>query len=120
MKWQGENRRRAPDKWIYITRVLAVAAWLCFIFALIVSFYAAPEKNYGLIRYHKLPIRDYWVTPLTDYLYYILWLSAASSIFCFVIDRFRNRRKSDNHHFNLALLLLVSGAWITYILLRIK
>ena len=120
MVWRGKERRKAPDIWVYLARFLAVGGWICFIFALIVSFYAAPEKNYGLVRYHQLPIRTSWLMPLADYLYLVLWFSAFSSLVCFIIDRFRNRRKNDNSHFNLILLFLVSVSWITYILFYVK
>jgi len=119
MIWRGKERRRAPDIWIYFARFLAVSGWICFIIALIVSFYAAPEKNYGLVRYYQLPIRSHWLMPLTNYLYLVLWFSAFCSMCCFIIDRFRNRRSTDNLHFNLVLLFLVSVSWITYIVIQV-
>jgi len=116
----NKNRRTHKDIWVYITRTLAIFGWLAFSLALLVSSYAAPDTNYGLDRYHEVDIRDYWLTPLTGYLYIILWISALSSYLCLLIDHFRNRRKSDNKHFNLILLLLISIAWLSYILIDIK
>ena len=115
-----KNRRTHRDVWVYITRTLAILGWLAFTLALLVSSYAAPETNYGLDRYHHEDIRSFWLTPLTGYLYIILWTSALSSYLCLLIDHFRNRRKSDNKHFNLILLMLISIAWLSYILIDLK
>ena len=109
------NRRQAPDKWIYISRFLAVTSWFFFIIALIVSFYAAPEEDYGLLRYKNIEIRDYWLKPLTGYLYISLWLSALISLICLVITNFRSRRAQDSKMFNLILLIITTTAWITYV-----
>ncbi len=115
-----ENRREHKDIWIIVTRVLAVVGWLAFTLALIVSSFAAPETDYGINRYRDLDTRGFWLAPLVGYVYIILWLSALSSYLCLLIDHFRNRRKSDNKHFNLILLMLISIAWLSYILTDIK
>lgn len=119
MKCPEPDRRIKQDIWIYIARGLATAGWLLFIFAFIMSYYAAPEANYGMYRYHNIEVRQFWLTPLTGYLYLILWFSALSSYACLLIDRYRSRRKTDSKHFNLILLLLISVAWISYILIKI-
>ena len=115
-----ENRRKAPDIWIYVARTLAIGGWLLFIVAFIVSYYAAPEVEYGMYRYHGLEVRKFWLTPLTGYLYIILWVSALSSYLCLIIEKYRSRRKTDSKNFNLLLLMIVSVAWITYILIKVS
>ncbi len=120
MKMSRNERRNAADVWTYILRVLAVVGWILFIFALYVSYYAAPESDYGLLRYHDIEIRKFWLAPLTGYLYIILWLSALSSYFCLILDKYRSRRKSDNMHFNHLLLLVVTIAWVSFILVQIS
>ena len=109
------NRLKEPDKWVYIARVLAIGGWIFFIFALVLSYYAAPDKDYGMLRYHNIEIRRNWLQPLTDYLYMVLWLSALSSLFYLFIQKYRRRRKTDNRHFNLWLLLVITIAWVVYI-----
>ena len=100
-------------------RFLAIVGWGLFIFALIVSYYAAPESDYGILRYHDIEIRKFWLTPLTGYLYIVLWLSALSSYFCLILDKYRSRRKSDSKHFNILLLLIITIAWVSFILVQI-
>jgi hypothetical protein len=66
-----KGRRKFIDFWFYLARILMLLSWMMFVFALVMSFYAAPEKNYGVLRYYELEIRQFWLTPLTGYLYLI-------------------------------------------------
>ncbi|ASP49382.1 hypothetical protein [Cognaticolwellia beringensis] len=120
MKNTKKERRSTADLWTYLLRVLAIVGWGLFVFALIVSYYAAPESDYGLLRYHDIEIRKFWLTPLTGYLYIVLWLSALSSYFCLILDKYRSRRKSDSKHFNILLLLVITISWVSFILVQIS
>ena len=113
------ERRKNQDRWAILLKVLAVVSWLLFTFALIMSYYAAPDPDYGVVRYHGLAVRKFWLTPLTGYLYIMLWLSALISYMSLILNRYRARRKTDNKHYNLWLLFFVSVAWIVYIMLEI-
>lgn len=109
------ERRKSPDILVNLARILVVLSWLTFIVALIVSFYAAPEEEYGLLRFHEIEVRQTWLMPLTNYLYGILWFSAASSFFCLILTAFRSRRKHDSKQFNIILLLVTIFSWVIYI-----
>jgi len=117
-----ENERRSKvDFWVVFSRVLAIVGWLLFIVALVVSFYAAPEIEYGIVRFHGLEVRKIWQPQLTNYLYATLWFSAFVSLAAVLINRFRARRMHDiNHNFNLILLLLITIAWVVYIYFDIQ
>ncbi|MCJ8321892.1 MAG: hypothetical protein MJK12_19815 [Colwellia sp.] len=115
-----EERRQTKDLWLYLMRGLAIIGWLLFIVAFGVAYYAAPEDQYGMYRYHGIEVRKFWLVPLTGYLYIVLWSSALSSYLCLFLDKYRSRRKSDNKHFNLILLMLISIAWISYILIDVQ
>ena len=110
------ERRVSEDTWFYVAKILAIAAWLMFLFAVVVSFYAAPEKNYGMLRFHDIEIRRFWLTPLTGYLYLVLWFSALASYFSLMIDKYRCRRHLDNPHVHLYILLAVNLFWLIVIL----
>jgi len=114
------NRRKSPDKWVFIVRILTLLSWLLFIVALCVSYYAAPEKDYGLLRYHEIEVRTYWLVELTGYLYKTLWLSAMVSFLSLIVHKFRSRRQSDSKNFNLVLLMAISIAWAIYILINLN
>jgi hypothetical protein len=115
-----KNRRRSTDIGVVLTRVLALSGWALFIFAIVMSYFAAPEQDYGLLRYRDIEIRQFWLTPLTGYLYLVLWVSALCSYFCLVLDHYRSRRKQDSKHFNLVLLLTITVAWVVYILVKLN
>lgn len=113
------ERRKAADKWFYVTRGLAISAWLLFLFALIMSYYAAPETNYGALRYKGIEIRQFWLTPLTGYLYIVLWFSALHSYLYLLVERFRTKRSNDKKLFSPMLLLAITLTWLVYLLLHI-
>jgi len=121
MKYEisGKERRNAADLWTYALRVLAILGWSLFVCAIIVSYYAAPDVDYGILRYHNIEIRKIWLTPLTGYLYIILLLSALSSYFCLIINNYRSRRKNDGKYFNILLLLVITIAWVSFIWLQL-
>ena len=101
-------------------RILALSGWILFIFAIVMSYYAAPDQDYGYLRFKGIEIRRFWLTPLTGYLYVVLWISALCSYFCLILDHYRSRRKRDSKHFNLVLLLTVTIAWVMYILVKLN
>lgn len=118
--WSGKDRRKTQDSWRLIARVLAIFGWVLFIVALIVSHYAAPDQDYGYMRYRNIDVRDSWLTPMTGYLYVILWLSSLFSFITILIDKFRGRRATDNIRFNAVLLLTITIAWSAYIVFHLS
>jgi len=110
------ERRITTDAWSSGKSVITVLSWLLFFVALIMSYYAVPEKDYGVLRYYDIEIRQFWLTPLTGYLYILLWLSALGSYLALMVDKYRSRRRSDNTHFNLWFLLGINLIWLVYIL----
>jgi magnesium-transporting ATPase (P-type) len=115
MMKNSTDRRKGPDFWVRLTQVLTIVGWLLFIVALIISYYAAPETNYGINRYHHIEVRSFWLYSYTRYLYFILWFNAALSFGCFIINSYRSKRAEDSKYFNLVLLFLVSISWFLYI-----
>ncbi|MCW8832867.1 MAG: hypothetical protein OQK09_08760 [Colwellia sp.] len=112
----SEERRISPDFWFYLAKSLSILSWVIFIFALVMSFYAAPEKSYGVARYYDLEIRRFWLTPLTGYLYLVIWASAAGSYTSLLIEKYRSRRNSDNPYHHLHFLLIINLIWMSTIL----
>ena len=117
---QGNNRRKGNDSWIIISRIFSIGSWLLFIIALIISSFAAPETQFGYLRYKGIEVRTTWLTPFAGYLYIMLWLSALSSYFCLLLNKIRARRKEDSKHYNLLLLMLITIAWGIYILFKLR
>ena len=116
--WQGNEQRQGKDKWIVTFQWLSLIGWVAFIVALIISFFAAPEKTYGITRYRGVVVRDYWSSPLTDYLYLLLWCTALFSFVSIILSHYRTRRATDNKYYNLLLLLVISLVWVLYITLN--
>jgi len=119
METEQKNRRKSSDKWIIIVRIFTLFSWLLFMLALSLSYYAAPESDFGFLRYQGISVRKFWLTPLTGYLYSSLWLSALCSYLCLIIAKYRSRRATDHKKFNLILLLVISVAWVLYIVIHL-
>ena len=120
MKYQGslsrKDRRKSADFWFYLARTLSASSWLAFLAAIYISYFVAPETNYGVLRYHDIEIRQFWLTPLTGYLYLIIWFSAAGSYAATLIDKYRSRRADDLPYYNLYILLVINLIWLSVIL----
>jgi len=115
-KTKIKERRQSLDFWFYLAQVLALLSWILFIFALVMSFYAAPEKSYGVLRYHDIEIRQFWLTPLTGYLYLVIWFSAAGSYASMLVEKYRSRRQNDYTHYHLYFVLSINVIWLSVIL----
>ncbi len=115
---QRKESRQSNDFWGNAKTITTLISWLLFLVALIMSYYAVPEKDYGVLRYYDIEIRKFWLTPLTGYLYILLWLSALGGYLALMIDKYRSRRCSDNPHFNLWFLLTINLVWLVYILIK--
>jgi len=111
-----KDRRKSIDFWFYLARVLTVCSWVAFFAAIIISYFVAPETNYGVLRYHGIEVRQFWLTPLTGYLYLVIWFSAAGIYSAMLIDKYRGRRRSDNTHYNAYFLLGFNLLWLSVIL----
>ena len=96
-----KERRKSKDFWILAKNVVSFGSWLAFLVALVMSYYIAPETDYGVLRYYNIEIRQFWLTPLTGYLYILLWLSALGSYIALLIVKYRSRRTTDYTHYNL-------------------
>ncbi|TMM44025.1 hypothetical protein [Colwellia ponticola] len=115
---QPIDRRKSTDFWHYTKTILALSSWLLFLIALVMSYYAAPDKDYGVLRYYGVEIRQFWLTPLTGYLYILLWLSAMGSYIALMTEKYRCRRLSDNPNYSLLFLLTINIAWLVYLLVQ--
>ncbi|GHE82706.1 hypothetical protein [Thalassotalea profundi] len=116
---QEKERRIQSDIWTILLKWSAIISWLVFTFALIMSYYAAPDNEYGVLRYHGIEVRKFWLTPLTGYLYILLWISALISYLSIILNQFRTRRSTDHKYLNSILLFIISVAWLVYILMQI-
>jgi hypothetical protein len=74
MVLESKNRRIFKDIWVVLIRILALSRWALFIFAIVMSYFAAPDQNYGYLRFRGIEIRQFWLTPLTGYLYIVLYV----------------------------------------------
>ncbi|WNO61138.1 hypothetical protein [Rheinheimera sp. MMS21-TC3] len=111
-----KDRRTGPDLVCRLFAWLAIVGWLLFLVCLVITHYASPEMDSGLVRYWHIDIRTYWRPTLTFWLEWLLWGCVLLSSISLVLNWFRLKRRSDHLHFNIILLLLTSLGFLFYIL----
>lgn len=111
-----KERRKSLDFWFYLARTLTICSWVAFFVAIYISYFVAPETDYGVLRYYKIEVRKFWLTPLTGYMYLVIWFSAAGIYAATLIDKYRSRRHCDNTHYNAYFLLAFNLIWMSLIL----
>lgn len=109
------ERRHGPDWLCRAFSYLALIAWILFLGSLLVTHFAKPEMDTGLVRYWNIEIRADWHPQLTYYLQYMLWGALIISGISLLMNRMRLKRRSDHLHFNILLLLLSSAALLLYV-----
>ena len=45
-----KERRKSIDFWFYLARTLTICSWLAFLVAINISYFVAPETEYGVLR----------------------------------------------------------------------
>ncbi|CAM3826066.1 hypothetical protein [Rheinheimera salexigens] len=109
------DRRSGPDLVCRLFTLLAIAGWLLFVVCLVITHYASPEMDSGLVRYWHIDIRTYWRPTLTAWLEWLLWGCVLLSGISFVLHWFRLKRRSDHLHLNIVLLFVTSVGFLLYI-----
>ncbi|MGI5310544.1 hypothetical protein [Rheinheimera sp. WS51] len=109
------ERRQGPDLVHRLFTWLAIVGWLVFMVCLIITHYASPEMDSGLVRYWHIDIRTYWRPTLTAWLEWLLWCCVLLSSVSLVLNWFRLKRRSDHLHINIILLLVTSLGFLLYI-----
>ena len=110
MNIDGVERRKGLGVKARLLSWLTLAAWLCFIIALIVYHYARPEQDYGIFRYRGIAVRDHWIADLRIWFELLLAVCAGLSLITLIINKRLMKRKTDRFGYNLVLLLLICVA----------
>lgn len=110
------ERRKGPDWLCLIVKWIALSAWFVFVLALLISHYASPDLDTGIVRYWDVDIREYWHPRLTIWLVYLLWLSIILSLLSLTVNRLRMSRVTDHLYINVLLLLATSTGLLWYVL----
>jgi len=111
------KRSNKPDLIAKFIMGLNILSWLVFVAALIIFHYARPEIEYGIVKYFGLDVREEWLAQPKNILLLLLYTCAGLSFIGMLLGRVRNRRRSDNHRYNLLMLLLVCIGFILVLVL---
>lgn len=106
----NKSRRHQENDWLLmLIRVLTLLSWSLFIIALIVSHYARPELEYGIVRFLGGEFRSEWLQTPKHILQILLLVCAVLSNINIILRQRRNRRASDSIGLNQIGLFIFSA-----------
>jgi len=116
----NDERRQGPDFLMKLLPIFNLISWGLFVLSLVLTHIAQPEMDTGIVRYHGIEIRDYWVA---DMVYWIQVILLGMIILLFgniLIAKRRTRRKCDQQYLNQWLLLVLTlfTAFVVFIFAR--
>ena len=53
-----KNRRKSNDMLTHVSMIIGSASWLIFLFAVMMSYYTAPDTNYDVLSYNNINIKN--------------------------------------------------------------
>ena len=102
------ERRRKPDLVWRAARWLAVVGWAGMVGAVLLLAQAKPPTETFFDRYFGVPLRSWWDTSLTPYIFYFMVLGLAVSLAGLLFNFLRRRRRDDELLVSLVLLAVLS------------
>jgi hypothetical protein len=112
------ERRKGPDAVIKTVWWISGISWVLIIAAITFTGLAKPESETFFDRFFNIRIRDYWDYNLLRYVFVILLLNFVTCIVGFILNLFRQKRKTDRINKSVILLAAVSLAGILWFLIR--
>lgn len=100
-----DRRQRKPDLLLRILRITASLGWLAILMLQIVMWQAAPEIEFGLLKYHGIEVRTYWEPSWVKYMPFLLAACTLLSLTALGVTPLRSRRKNDPKRVHLLILL---------------
>ena len=107
-----KDRRKGPDLWIRILKVLGVVSWFFMLLFLILLEIAKPEFESFFDRFYHLNLRTTWDLEVAQHLYQLMFIGLGISIIGLLIGSQRYRRKTDKPPSALILIGVISIAGV--------
>jgi len=112
------ERRKGPDTVIKAVWWISGISWALIITAFVFVGLAKPEIETFFDRLFNIRIRKYWDYELLRYTFFTLVLNFVICIVGFLLNLFRQKRKTDRINKSVILLAAVNLAGIMWFLLR--
>lgn len=103
-----ERRNRKPDKLTMVLRIAAILGWVAIFTLPIIGWQAAPETDFGIVRFHGLEVRDHWEPYWVQFMPFVLAACTLLSLLALGVSPLRSRRKSDPKRAHLLILLALT------------
>jgi len=113
------NERRKKSDWIIkMTTVLSALSWIVAFIVWIVLDRAVPEKENMFTSMFNVAVRDYWESSLLPIALALLIVSLCLSIFAFVFNMLRMRRKTDKYRKSVIIIGVITIIGIVFYIIR--
>lgn len=112
------ERRRGPDVVVKAVWWTVGISWLLIITAFLVTIEAQPKSETFIDRMLKVSVRSYWDRDLLQYAFYILILNLAACIIGFLLNIFRQKRKTDKISKSIIVLSAITLSGIIWHIIR--
>ena len=103
-----KDRRKGPDVWIRILKILGVISWFFMLLILILLEIAKPEFETFFDRFYHLNLRTSWNLDVAQHLYRLMFLGLGMSMVGLLIGSQRYRRTTDTPPVALVLIGVLS------------
>ena len=118
------ERRKGPDKWVYVIRTIGITGWCLMVGALLIVDRARPQSDAFIDKefFNRMDIpivlRTSWDQDLARYIFYLMILGCFLSVTGLVINIRRSRRKDDGYKTYLFMLAFLSVTGIVLYVYR--
>ena len=113
-----KERRKKSDWIIKMTTVLSALSWIVAFIVWIVLDRAVPEKENMFTSMFNVTVRDYWESSLLPIAFVLLIVSLCLSIFAFVFNMLRMRRKTDKYRKSVIIIGVITIVGIVFYIIR--
>ena len=103
------NERRRKSDWITrATAVLSALSWFVVLIVWALLEKASPEKHNMLTNILRTTARGYWEPSLIHIVFILLIISMCLSIFAFIFNMLRMRRKTDKYRKSVIIIGVIN------------
>jgi len=103
------NRRRGPDVWVKFIKFASITVWGLMLLILIFVDRAKPEVENFFTRLFKINLQPNWNSDLLSNAFYLSIVAFIFSLFAFLVNMKRHRRKTDKYSKSLITMLCFSS-----------
>lgn len=113
------DRRKGPDIVVKFLKAASFFIWAIIIVIIIIMNQAKPQVENFFSRLLNVPLRESWDIDLLRYAFYLSDIMLVFSIFAFILNMGRHRRKTDKYSKSIIIMIIFSLGVILFYLSKL-